>query len=204
MNHLTRDERLLALDGALEPARLAHVAACPACRRDVEGLGQVVARVRAVDVPEPSPLFWDHLASRVGDAIAREPVPVRQPGWWSPRLVWAAAALVVTAAGAGYLARSRPLPPAPAVAQVVAPALHPGTGPASGVAATSAPSLDAEAPPDDGWVLIAAMVDDADAEALTPQAGQSELSISALSDDERTALARELAAELAPARVREG
>ena len=108
MSHLSRDERLLALDGALEATRQTHLASCAACRTDVETLGRVLARVRAVDVPEPSPLFWDHLAARVGDAIAREPAPVPERGWWSPRLAWAAAAVVVTAAGAGYLTRSQP------------------------------------------------------------------------------------------------
>ena len=59
---------------------------------------------------------------------------------------------------------------------------------------------------DDGWALIAAVAEDGgqDDELLAPQAGQVELSISALSPEERTALARELAAELAPGRVREG
>ena len=114
MSHLSRDERLLALDGALDGTRQAHLAGCPACRTDVETLGRVLARVRAVDVPEPSPLFWDHLAARVGDAIAREPAPVPDRGWWSPRLAWAAAAVVIVSAGAGYLTRS-PLRPATAV-----------------------------------------------------------------------------------------
>ncbi len=41
-------------------------------------------------------------------------------------------------------------------------------------------------------------------EAFAPQVGQAELSISALSADERRALAGELAAELAPGRNREG
>ena len=57
MSHLSRDERLLALDGVLDPQRQAHLAACEACRTEVEGLRAVLARVRAVDVPEPSPLF---------------------------------------------------------------------------------------------------------------------------------------------------
>ena len=126
MSHLSRDERLLALDGALDGTRQAHLAGCPACRTDVETLGGVLARVRAVDVPEPSPLFWDHLAARVGDAIAREPAPVPDRGWWSPRLAWAAAAVVIAAAGAGYLARS---PPQPATAVVGArPAGRRGSG----------------------------------------------------------------------------
>ena len=77
MSHLSRDERLLALEGGLEAPRQAHLASCRSCRTDVDALGRVLARVRAVDVPEPSPLFWDHLAARVGDAIAREPAPGR-------------------------------------------------------------------------------------------------------------------------------
>ena len=200
MSHLSRDERLLALDGALEAVRAQHLAGCPACRTDVETLGGVLARVRAVDVPEPSPLFWDHLAARVGEAIAREPAPASTRGWWSPRLAWAAVAVVLTAAGAGYLTRSRPQPqPTTTVAAHSAPAsadpvVHPETlGEADpGVA-------------DDGWALIAAVADQVgDEDVLLPQVGQAELSISALSAEERTALAGELAAELAPRRTREG
>lgn len=201
MSHLSRDERLLALDGALDPARESHLAACAACRTEVEALRGVLARVRAVDVPEPSPLFWDHLAARVGDAIAREPAPVAARTWWSPRLAWAAAAVVVTAAGAGYLMRP-PMPPPTTIATSVAPAsVEPESSP------LPPDALDVEAPPaDDGWALIAAVADDGghDDELFAPQAGQAEQSISALSPAERTALASELAAELTPGRVREG
>jgi hypothetical protein len=56
---------------------------------------------------------------------------------------------------------------------------------------------------DDGWRLIAAMADDDDAE-FTPQAGQSELSISQLSSEERAALVNELEAELVSGHGREG
>ena len=198
MSHLSRDERLLALDGALEGTRQAHLAGCPACRTDVETLGRVLARVRAVDVPEPSPLFWDHLAARVGDAIAREPAPVPARGWWSPRLAWAAAAVVIVSAGAGYLMRSQPQPATAVVAH--APGV---TGPGDDASSANVP--DASAFVDDGWALIAAVADQVAAdEAFAPQVGQAELSISALSADERRALAGELAAELAPGRNREG
>ena len=76
MSHLSRDERLLALEGALHAARQAHTsrAACR-CRTEVDALAPRRGAGSAVDVPEPSPLFWDHLAARVGDAIAREPAP---------------------------------------------------------------------------------------------------------------------------------
>jgi hypothetical protein len=200
MSHLSRDERLLALDGALDATRQAHLASCPSCRTDVETLGGVLARVRAVDVPEPSPLFWDHLAARVGDAIAREPAPIPDRGWWSPRFAWAAIAVAVTAAGAGYLTRSPR--PATVVAHSTTAAGDPGD--------RGRPANVAEAPVvDDGWALIAAVADQVadqagDDGAFAPQVGQAEQSISVLTADERRALANELAAELAPRRNREG
>src|SRR5689334_13377184 len=40
---------------------------------------EIVGLLREVDVPEPSPLFWDHLSQRVRTAVASEPVP--QPRW---------------------------------------------------------------------------------------------------------------------------
>ena len=200
MSHLSRDERLLALDGALDGTRQAHLTSCPSCRTDVETLGRVLARVRAVDVPEPSPLFWDHLAARVGDAIAREPAPVPDRGWWSPRLAWAAVAVVVATAGAGYLTRSQPQPHAVAV-QTSPAVANPGDVPQAHVVELPMSVVAA----DDGWDLITAVADQVGAdEAFAPQIGQAELQISGLTPDERRALASELAAELAPGRNREG
>jgi hypothetical protein len=206
MSHLTRDERLLALDQALEPLRRAHLDACLACRSDVEALASVVDRVKAVDVPEPSPLFWDHLAARVGEAIAREPVPER-PRWWAPRPIRgvAVAALVLVALAAGLRLR----PPAPAavatdarspVDRVEAPVAPGGHAVADG----DAPGEMDDAMSDDaGWQLIAAMADGADLDTFAT-AGGSELSIAGLSADERAALARELEAMLQAAGAREG
>jgi hypothetical protein len=144
-------------------------------------------------------LFWDHLAARVGDAIAREPAPSPDRGWWSPRLAWAAVAVVIVTAGAGYLTRSRP--PTPVVASSTAVSGDP-------VDQRRSPNV-GESGADDGWALIAAVADQvadqvADDAAFAPQVGQAELSVSALSADERRALAGELAAELAPRRNREG
>ena len=200
MSHLSRDERLLALDGALDATRQAHLASCPACRTDVETLGGVLARVRAVDVPEPSPLFWDHLAARVGDAIAREPAPVPDRGWWSPRLAWAAAAVVITAAGAGYLARPQPQP---AHGRRGA-ARRPSPVRSSTRGRRTSPTRPSRSPTTAGRSSRRWPTRPLDDEAFAPQVGQAELSISALSADERRALAGELAAELAPGRNREG
>lgn len=190
MSHLSRDERLLALDDALPQGRVAHLAACAACRADVETLRTVVARVRASDVPEPSPLFWDYLAARVSEAIAREPLPVAAaPAWWRmPRLTWAAAALAALAVLAGYLGPAR-RQPAPVAAHVT-----PDTAVAPGIAGEPDDPDGADV---DGWGLIAAIADEGGAAAFDPQVGQSELTISTLTPEERAALAGELEAAIA-------
>jgi hypothetical protein len=73
MSHLSPEELLDIVEGARpEPA---HVAACQACRREVADARAVMARLRDVDVPEPSPLFWDHFSSRVTEAVAAESAP---------------------------------------------------------------------------------------------------------------------------------
>jgi hypothetical protein len=46
---------------------------------------ELVALIREVDVPEPSPLFWDHLSQRVRTAVASEPVPQAA---WRTHWVW--------------------------------------------------------------------------------------------------------------------
>jgi len=56
---------------------------------------EIISRMREADVPEPSPLFWEHLSQRVHDAVAAEPVPSRG---WAGRLNFAWAAGIVTLA----------------------------------------------------------------------------------------------------------
>ena len=107
--------------------------------------------------------------------------------------------VVIVSAGAGYLTRSQPQPATAVVAHGTPGVAGPGDD------APFANVPDASAFVDDGWALIAAVADQVAAdEAFAPQVGQAELSISALSADERRALAGELAAELAPGRNREG
>lgn len=55
--------------------------------RDIDGHDQdpdefadLIAEVKATgDVPEPSPLFWNHLSARVRESVAGEPMP---RSWW--------------------------------------------------------------------------------------------------------------------------
>jgi len=199
MAHLTSAEFIDLAEGVRDAASAPHLAECDRCRRELAEAREMLIAATDSDVPEPSPLFWDHLAARVGDAIAREPAPGADRGWWSPRLAWAAVAVVIVTAGAGYLTRSRP--PTPVVASSTAVSGDP-------VDQRRSPNV-GESGADDGWALIAAVADQvadqvADDAAFAPQVGQAELSVSALSADERRALAGELAAELAPRRNREG
>lgn len=73
MTHLSPAELLDIAEGA--QSRHAHLETCETCRQEVaevRALMGAVAAVAKIDVPEPSPLFWDHLSSRVHDAVAVE------------------------------------------------------------------------------------------------------------------------------------
>jgi hypothetical protein len=72
MSHLTPDELIDALDAALVPARRAHLDTCERCRGEAAALRALLGDVRASQVPEPSPLFWDHFAARVRATIGTE------------------------------------------------------------------------------------------------------------------------------------
>lgn len=54
-----------------------------------DDFAELIDDVRAAgDVPEPSPLFWNHLSARVRDAVAVEPIP---RSWWM--MYWRPAAV---------------------------------------------------------------------------------------------------------------
>jgi hypothetical protein len=85
MSCLSRDRLLEAVEAPFSPDTARHLASCPRCRDEVEALRRTYEAVRAVEVPEPSPLFWDHLTARVREAIAAEPLPgdARRASMWS-------------------------------------------------------------------------------------------------------------------------
>lgn len=68
MSHLTRDE-LIALAEARGIPDGHHAGSCVRCHDEVLALRAVIEDARAVDIPEPSPLFWDHFSARVRHAI---------------------------------------------------------------------------------------------------------------------------------------
>jgi hypothetical protein len=101
MTHLTPDELIDAVEGTLAPALQTHLTRCATCDEEVSRLRAVLREARAVAVPEPSPLFWDHFSTRVRAGIETEPVAERRwlPAWlrWPVLVPIAALALLVMA-----------------------------------------------------------------------------------------------------------
>jgi hypothetical protein len=171
-SHLSPAEAIDALDGALSPARRVHLDECPQCRPDVAALAGTARELELSDVPEPSPLFWDHQAARIAEAVAAEPA---RPPSWLPRLAWGGAVAIV----AGLV--------------VFVPHRVP-----SGTAAPSA--MPAVAPPvasadesDHAWTLLTTVGGDLDEEsavdALHPAPGTVDEAVGDLDPDERAVLA---------------
>lgn len=113
MSHLSPQEFVDAVDRGLTAARQSHLDACEACRCEVDALREALGEARQIDdVPEPSPLFWDHMARRVREVTQALPAPAPRR-WWSP--LWQPlAAVAATAAIAALVIGFRPDPNPPA------------------------------------------------------------------------------------------
>jgi hypothetical protein len=196
---LTRDELLGVAQGGAE--RGAHLDACAECRAEVEAIARMLVDVASVEVPEPSPLFWDHFSARVSDAVrAGAPSLASRDGgawgavWWLTWRGWrvmaplsvAVVALVLTVV---LLDR----PPASVVrvaggsgAATASPALVPGAG-------------DLSATDDDAWVVFSTLAEEAglpDTSELALAPGSTDGALLQLSDEERDELGRLLKVEL--------
>ena len=81
--HLSPVEILDAAESRGSERATAHLASCPACAAEAARARDTLSLARTDDVPEPSPLFWDHFQTRVQAAIDAEP--------GRPQAAWAAA-----------------------------------------------------------------------------------------------------------------
>ncbi|SRR5712692_1074333 len=97
MRHLDSDDLIDLAEGTRPESSFPHLGSCEACRRQLAHLRAAMAAASEVDVPEPSPLFWDHFSAHVREAIEREGGP-RRLGWLiAPLSIGAIAVLVVAA-----------------------------------------------------------------------------------------------------------
>jgi len=132
MNHLSPAEFVDAADRALAPARAAHLERCERCRTQMASVRAGRDAAGAADVPEPSPLYWQHLSANIRDRVADEAiVPAWRAASWREwlgvrTLVPLTSALVLAAAAFVAILRPGPPPvdvgPVPVVAGVSADA----------------------------------------------------------------------------------
>lgn len=101
MSHLTPEQLLDVAEGARPRTELPHLQSCAACERQVTELRDTMTAATGVEVPEPSPLFWDHFSARVHEAVAAEEIAgAGAPAWWTR---WTARRFALTAAAVALL-----------------------------------------------------------------------------------------------------
>jgi len=109
MRHLTADQLVDLAEGvATEPSR-PHLQSCDACRVKLAELRAILSAAAEADVPEPSPLFWDHFSARVHGAVEAEGANgtsrfrhwLSWPGvpWWAGSLAIVLLAVVIMTRG---------------------------------------------------------------------------------------------------------
>ena len=183
MRHLTRDDLVDLAEGVRQESAASHLDSCDKCRRDLADLRGAITAAAAVDVPEPSPLFWDHFSARVHAAIASEGAPGQRrwldrwswPGMTAPLTV--AALILIAAVVTVRVARAPGRLPAPASMNAVVDTLDD-------------PSLD----------LVADLSGDFDwetaGEGLSIREGTADKALTQLTEGERVELRRLLEQEL--------
>ncbi|HMJ87729.1 MAG TPA: hypothetical protein VK504_31355, partial [Vicinamibacterales bacterium] len=90
--HLQPDELIDLAEGTRAESSATHLAECAVCRLQLEELKAMLSTAADVDVPEPSPLFWDHFSARVRQAVDAEGAP-RRSFWTWPRVLIPATAV---------------------------------------------------------------------------------------------------------------
>jgi hypothetical protein len=159
-----------------------------------EQIDALLHEVAAVDVPEPSPLFWDHFPARVNAAI--DAAPARR--WWHARwlLVSTATAAVVIVAILGVYVL-RPSMQDHHVAVTSTDAADGTANTALDVAQTDASDIER----DEAWAVLRSLADELEYDeareaGVAPRPGAVERAATELSSEERAELVRILEDEL--------
>jgi hypothetical protein len=198
--HLKPDQLIdLAEGGQGEGA--AHLRSCETCRAEVAALTAVMASAASVEVPDPSPLFWNHLSGRVREGIAAEGSTVRGWGWataWRPS--WSSAALAGVAAAVAiaiFVTAPRGWSPLGTISTISTTSTISPISPVSMPADTAAEFVlqPLGAADDPSLTLVADLTGELDADAMAEtgwanHAGGVEEAVANLTDDERVELHR--------------
>ena len=206
-NHLSSQEFVNAIeekegkDGALAASRQSHLDECASCQAQVAELRALMEDASAgAEVPEPSPLFWDHFQARVLTAVQAEGQPGRQ-AWWvnwlDARTLVAIGATVVAVVAIAALYTSRTAVPAPAV-------VDGGEVAGSAVLAEASASLDKPVETgveNDEWAFVTSVMGTLEGddmhEVLAPSYDAVDAAIETLTSEERDRLVKLLKAEMA-------
>jgi hypothetical protein len=206
MTHLDDLELLAALDDSAVADPAGHLHTCRVCQEKLAALRDTHAMVAAVDVPEPSPMFWDHFSERVRTGV-RDVEPERT--WWREqffglRLDVALGALVLCLAIGGFVWRmnTQAIPEGPSNG-VATSAQHRAAEPAAVAAETITADDDA------AWALVRSVADDLSlddtmAAGLAAAPGSADVAALGLTAEERTELVRLLEAEMKRHEPRKG
>jgi len=206
MKHLNRAELVDFIETSpLLPAeRARHVSTCKQCHAEANALRSTRALATTDEVPEPSPLFWDHFSARVADAV-REEEPGRDGDaaaarrWRrSPFATWAAVATMAVLVMMTVVWRTTLHAPAPPMGPAMAGAAA-GKGTVAPAADAGGDESDVDA--DEAWAVVRAAAQDlrweeAHAAGLSAHPGAAEGLALELTADERSELARLLDKEL--------
>jgi hypothetical protein len=188
MRHCTPDELMDVVEGARAETSLPHLSTCAGCRQQLTELRVVLAEVREVPVPEPSPMQWARWSARVRDAVASELERSRSPWWasWGWVLPVAAAAALTLAVVVPGMYRAAPR--SAAAGRGVALVDQPGDG-----APVSQVADDAREDPSLGLMFDLATVVDLDSDPVpvfAMGAGTLDEAVDDLSPDEQHELER--------------
>lgn len=192
MTHLTDEQAAASALGEADAAHEAHAAECQTCAARVRACVEVLRDVAALDVPEPSPLFWTQFANRVSHAIDqtsddahdhRPKAPARAD---TRRHAWMGVAAALILAVAALLVPTRSTPPT--IEDAVLPP------------ATDVPVANLEGE-DEAWAVVQSVAsdlryEDAHDAGIAPRPGAVERAAEELNDEERAELVRLLHAEI--------
>jgi hypothetical protein len=206
MSHLSDIELVDFIDEDLPPGRAAHVDRCESCRARVASLRETISRTSEVDIPEPSPLFWEHFGARVRESV--NAAEIEQP---AGRFEWLRSPVAKWAASGAFVAFVLMATMWPATAPTVK---TPAVGPVAQLASPAAPSEpvapdaaidmgNAMGDPDRdaAWALVRTVADDASWDdvvgaGLAAAPESTDLAARTLSAPERAELVRLLQAEI--------